>query len=183
MLDNNLNVKMQFLGAAGTVTGSKYFIQTPQKNILVDCGLFQGLKQLREINWNPLPIDVKAIDIVLLTHGHLDHTGYLPRLVKNGFAGKIWGTKPTLEITKIILQDSAKIQEEDAKRANAEGFSKHQPALPLYNIKDVEKTLPLFDSKPLDTWIEISEDIHCRYQYNGHIIGATFIEQIGRAHV
>ncbi len=176
MQDNTSSINMQFLGAAGTVTGSKYYIQTPRKNILVDCGLFQGLKQLRETNWNPLPIDVTKVDVVLLTHGHLDHTGYLPRLVKDGFAGKIWGTAPTMEITKIILQDSAKIQEEDAKRANAEGFSKHHPALPLYDMKDVDKTLPLFESKPLDTWIEISEDIHCRYQYNGHIIGATFIE-------
>ncbi len=169
-------IKIQFLGAAGTVTGSKYFIQTRYKNILIDCGLFQGLKELRELNWNNLPIDVSKIDIVLLTHGHLDHTGYLPRLVKEGFLGHIWGTAPTLEIAKIILEDSARIQEEDAERANAEGFSKHKPAKPLYDTKDVEKTLPLFRSQQLDKWIEIDKEIHCRFRYNGHIIGAAFIE-------
>ena len=96
-------LKIHFLGAAGTVTGSKFLIETPEKNILIDCGMFQGLKELREKNWEHLPIEVSEIDVVLLTHGHLDHTGYLPRLVKQGFRGKIIGTAPTLAITKIIL--------------------------------------------------------------------------------
>ncbi|MFY9308266.1 MAG: MBL fold metallo-hydrolase [Bacteroidia bacterium] len=169
-------IKIQFLGAVETVTGSKYLIQANDKNILVDCGMFQGLKKLRLLNWEPLPFNVSTIDIVLLTHGHLDHTGYLPRLVKSGFAGPIWGTVPTLEIAKIILEDSAKIQEEDAARANAKGYSKHKPAQPLYDLKDVEKTLPHFNPQPLDKWIEISEGISCRFKYNSHIIGATFIE-------
>ena len=168
--------KIQFLGAAGTVTGSKYLIQTNDKNILVDCGLFQGLKKLRLLNWDNLPLNVANIDIVLLTHGHLDHVGYLPRLVNQGFSGPIWGTIPSLDIAKIILEDSARIQEEDAERANAEGFSKHKPAKPLYNTKDVEKTLPLFHPQELDKWIEIDKEIFCRFRYNGHIIGATFIE-------
>jgi len=170
------NIKIQFLGAVETVTGSKYLIQANDKNILVDCGMFQGLKKLRLLNWEPLPFNVSTIDIVLLTHGHLDHTGYLPRLVKAGFSGPIWGTAPTLEIAKIILEDSAKIQEEDAARANAKGYSKHKPAQPLYDLKDVEKTLPHFTPQPLDKWIEISEGISCRFKYNSHIIGATFIE-------
>lgn len=170
------SIKIQFLGAVETVTGSKYLIQTNDKNILVDCGMFQGLKKLRLLNWEPLPFNVSTIDIVLLTHGHLDHTGYLPRLVKAGFAGPIWGTAPTLEIAKIILEDSAKIQEEDAARANAKGYSKHKPAQPLYDLKDVEKTVPHFNPQPLDKWIEISEGISCRFKYNSHIIGATFIE-------
>lgn len=170
------NIKIQFLGAAGTVTGSKYLIQTHGKNILVDCGLFQGLKKLRLLNWNHFPVNPTKIDIVLLTHGHLDHTGYLPRLVNAGFSGPIWGTSPTLEITKIILEDSAKIQEEDAERANTKGYSKHKPALPLYDLKDVGKTLPHFSPQPLDQWISISENISCRFRYNSHIIGATFIE-------
>jgi len=169
-------IKIQFLGAVETVTGSKYLIQTNDKNILVDCGMFQGLKKLRRLNWEPLPFNVSTIDIVLLTHGHLDHTGYLPRLFKAGFAGPIWGTAPTLEIAKIILEDSAKIQEEDAVRANAKGYSKHKPAQPLYDLKDVEKTLPHFNPQPLDKWIKISEGISCRFKYNSHIIGATFIE-------
>lgn len=169
-------IDIQFLGAAGTVTGSKYLVKAKGKNILVDCGLFQGLKELRVLNWQPLPIDAGLIDMVLLTHGHLDHTGYLPRLVKDGFDGKIIATGPTVEIAKIILEDSARIQEEDADRANAEGFSKHDPALPLYDLKDVEKTLPHFIIKPLDKWIELAEGIACRFRYNGHILGATFIE-------
>ncbi len=170
------NVKIHFLGAAGTVTGSKYLLETPEVNIMVDSGMFQGLKELREKNWEHLPIDVSKIDMVLLTHGHLDHTGYLPRLVKNGFRGKILGTSPTLAITEIILLDSAKIHEEDAERANEEGFSKHQPSLPFYTVKEATFTLGFFKSVEKDNWIELSENIKCRFQYNGHIIGATFIE-------
>ena len=169
-------MKIHFLGAVGTVTGSKYLIETQDKNILVDCGLFQGLKELRLLNWENIPFNVKKIDMVLLTHGHLDHVGYLPRLVSEGFSGEIWGTEPTLEIAKIILEDSARIQEEDAERANAEGFSKHKPAKPLYDTKDVKKTLPLFRLQQLDKWIEIDKEIFCRFKYNSHIIGATFIE-------
>lgn len=170
------NITIQFLGAAGTVTGSKYLIQTVDKTILVDCGLFQGLKELRLLNWVNLPFNVANIDIVLLTHGHLDHVGYLPRLVSEGYKGEIWGTEPTLEIAKIILEDSARIQEEDAERANEKGFSKHKPAKPLYTTKDAENTFPFFRPKQLDKWIKISNEISCRFRYNGHIIGATFIE-------
>lgn len=173
---NEQNVTIQFLGAAGTVTGSKFLIQTASKQILVDCGLFQGLKELRLLNWNKLPVDVSQIDLVLLTHAHLDHTGYLPRLVKDGFKGQIWGTVPTLQVAKIILEDSAMIQEEDAKRANEKGSSKHHPAVPLYDMTDVEKTLPNFYAQQLDQWIKIDADIECRFGYNGHIIGASFIE-------
>ena len=173
---NEQNVTIQFLGAAGTVTGSKFLIQTASKQILVDCGLFQGLKELRLLNWSKLPVDVSQIDLVLLTHGHLDHTGYLPRLVKDGFKGQIWGTVPTLQVAKIILEDSARIQEEDAKRANENGSSKHHPAVPLYDMTDVEKTLPNFYAQQLDQWIKIDADIECRFGYNGHIIGASFIE-------
>lgn len=169
-------VKIHFLGAAGTVTGSKFLIETSEKNILIDCGMFQGLKELREKNWEYLPIDVSTIDIVLLTHGHLDHTGYLPRLVKQGFRGKIIGTAPTLAITKIILLDSAKIHEEEAEKANEEGYSKHKPAEPFYSVQEAEVTLGFFQSKARDEWFELSENIKYRFRYNGHIIGATFIE-------
>lgn len=169
-------VTVQLLGAAGVVTGSKYLIKAFDKSILIDCGLFQGLKELRLLNWEPFPVDASTIDLVLLTHGHLDHTGYLPKLVNSGFEGEIWATAPTLDVTSIILKDSARVQEEDAERANAENFSKHTPAKPLYDLKDVEKTLPHFCAKPLDEWIKISDNISCRYRYNGHIIGATFIE-------
>ena len=169
-------MKITFLGAAGTVTGSKYLIETTNKKILIDCGMFQGLKKLRLLNWEKLPVNEASIDVVLLTHGHMDHTGYLPRLVKAGFKGKIIGTAPTLEIAEIILKDSAKIQEEDAKRANKEKFTKHSPAKPLYGVKDVEKTLSHFHAEPKDVWIKLSANISFRFRYNGHIIGATFIE-------
>lgn len=170
------NVKINFLGAAGVVTGSKYLIETSEKNILIDCGMFQGLKELRQLNWTELPIDVSSIDLVLLTHGHLDHVGYLPRLVKQGFSGKIIGTAPTLAIAEIILKDSAKIHEEEAEKANEGNYSKHSPALPFYTVAEAEKTILLFHAEMEDQWITLSEHISYRFQYNGHIIGATFIE-------
>ncbi len=169
-------IKIHFLGASGTVTGSKFYLETPELNIMVDCGMFQGLKELRQQNWSSLPIDVPKIDLVLLTHGHLDHTGYLPRLLREGFKGKIVGTAPTLAITRIILLDSAKIHEEEAEQANREGYSKHSPALPLYTIKDAERTIELFESLEENVWITLSDNIRFKFRYNGHIIGATFIE-------
>jgi len=169
-------VRINFLGAAGEVTGSKFLLETSEKNILIDCGMFQGLKELRELNWSPLPVNVKAIDVVLLTHGHLDHVGYLPRLVKQGFTGKILGTAPTLAIAEIILKDSAKIHEEEAKKANEENYSKHNPALPFYTKFEAEKTIKQFQVQMPDKWIQLSAHIAFRFQYNGHIIGATFIE-------
>ncbi|NNE75776.1 MAG: MBL fold metallo-hydrolase, partial [Pricia sp.] len=161
---------------SGTVTGSKFYLETPELNIMVDCGIFQGLKELRELNWKPLPIDATKIDVVLLTHGHLDHTGYLPRMVMEGFQGKIMGTAPTLAITRIILLDSAKIHEEEAEQANREGYSKHRPALPFYTIQEAEKAIDLFRSEEKEKWINLSEHIRFKLRYNGHIIGATFIE-------
>jgi len=168
--------KIHFLGAAGVVTGSKFLIETSEKNILIDCGLFQGVKELRQLNWQDLPIDVSEIDVVLLTHGHLDHVGYLPRLVKQGFKGEIKGTGPTLAIAEIILKDSAKIQEEEAQKANKENYSKHSPALAFYTIVEAEETIRRFVADIEDEWIQLSEHISYRFQYNGHIIGATFIE-------
>ncbi|TVR34597.1 MAG: MBL fold metallo-hydrolase [Balneolaceae bacterium] len=169
-------LRIHFLGASGTVTGSKFLLELPHKSILVDCGMFQGVKELRELNWQQLPVKASDIDLVLLTHGHADHVGFLPRLVNMGFRGPIMGTEPTLEIAEIILRDSAKIQEEDAERANKDGFTKHKPAKPLYNSLDVEKTLPLFRPKPEDEWISLDDQVRVRFQYNGHILGATFIE-------
>lgn len=169
-------VKVNFLGASGVVTGSKFLIETSEQNILIDCGMFQGLKTLRELNWSNLPVDVKSIDIVLLTHGHLDHVGYLPRLLKQGFRGKIVGTAPTLAIAEIILKDSAKIHEEEAEKANKEKYTKHKPALPFYTIEEAEETIKLFHTEVDDKWISLTENISYRFQYNGHIIGATFIE-------
>lgn len=172
----NNKVNIHFLGAAGTVTGSKYLVDTGDRKILIDCGLFQGLKELRLKNWEYPPVKVSEIDMVLLTHGHLDHTGYLPRLVKQGFNGLMYGTNPTLDIAKIILSDSTKIQEQEAERANKEGYSKHSPALPLYDLKDVEKTISHFKNVPPSQWILLFDGIRVRFKYNGHILGAAFIE-------
>lgn len=171
-----ISIKIHFLGAAGTVTGSKFLIETPEKNILIDCGMFQGIKELREKNWEDFPFPPSKIDLVLLTHGHLDHCGYLPRLFKQGYRGKVVGTAPTLAITEIILLDSAKIHEEEAEKANQEAYTKHKPALPFYSITEAEATLRFFQAQEKDKWIKASENIKYRFRYNGHIIGATFIE-------
>jgi metallo-beta-lactamase family protein len=167
---------IQILGAAGTVTGSKYLIESQGKKFLVDCGLFQGLKELRLLNWNNLPLDVSTIDFILLTHGHLDHVGYLPRVVQAGFKGKIYGTAPSLEIAEIVLKDTGKIQEEEAEQANRHNYSKHVPAKPLYDLQDVGRTIPLFTEIKTDQWIDFGNDIQVCYHTNGHIIGSAFIE-------
>jgi len=172
----NDKIKVHFLGAAGTVTGSKFVVDTGDQKIMIDCGLFQGLKPLRLLNWDFQPIDVSEIDIVLLTHGHMDHSGYLPRLMKMGFNGAILGTHPTLDIAEIILLDSAKIQEEEAARAKKKGYSKHKVPQPLYTIKDAESAIARFKPIPEGVWVDLFEGIKAQFVYNGHIIGSTFIE-------
>nr|WP_297789553.1 MBL fold metallo-hydrolase [uncultured Allomuricauda sp.] len=169
-------LEVHFLGGSGTVTGSKFYLHTEEIKILVDCGLFQGVKELRQQNWERLPIDVSEIDYVLLTHGHLDHCGYLPLLVRHGFRGKILGTPPTLEIARIILEDSAKIQEEEADKANKESYSKHNPALPLYTEEDAAFTLNFFEHVEEGEKVSLSNHCNARFLYNGHIIGSTYIE-------
>ena len=131
---------LSFLGAAKTVTGSKYLLSVDNKNILVDCGLFQGFAELRQRNWRPLPIEAKKINAVILTHAHIDHSGYVPLLVKNGFKGKIYCSQGTKELCSILLPDSGFLQEEEARFANKHGFSKHKPALPLYTAEDAEQS-------------------------------------------
>ena len=143
---------------------------------MVDCGLFQGLKELRIKNWEYLPVKAEEIDAVLLTHGHLDHVGFLPRLVRMGFKGNILATAPTLDIARIILLDSARIQEEEAERANAEGYSKHNPAKALYTVDDALKAFEYFKGVPEGERLEILPGVTAKFQYNGHIVGATFIE-------
>ncbi|MDZ4663386.1 MAG: MBL fold metallo-hydrolase [Bacteroidota bacterium] len=175
-MNEKQNVKIRFLGAAGTVTGSKHLLDVGDKKILIDCGLFQGLKELRLRNWEPLPFDVSTLEFVVLTHGHLDHVGHLPLLVKQGFKGTIYATEPTIDIAKLILADSARIQEEDAERANHYKYTKHKPAKPLYTVKEAEAVFPLFKAKQLDKWIELFPGTSFRFCYNGHIVGATFVE-------
>lgn len=168
--------RLHFFGAASTVTGSKILVETDQANVLVDCGMFQGLKELRLLNWRPIAFDAARIDCVLLTHGHLDHVGYLPRLFRQGFKGSVIGTGPTLGIAEIILRDSARIHEEEAKKANEEGYSKHDPALPFYTTREVEVVVKHFKSCERDKWHSLSDHIKCRFRSNGHILGSCFIE-------
>ncbi|BAP32410.1 beta-lactamase family protein [Chryseobacterium sp. StRB126] len=164
------------LGGAETVTGSKHLLKTSELTILVDCGLFQGVKSLREQNWESLNIDLAEIDIVILTHAHLDHCGYIPLLVKNGFKGKIYMTEPTKELAKLILLDSAKLQEEDAEKANYHHYTKHNPAKPLYTINDTEKSFKQFFTVKENISIQLSNHIQCRFKPCGHIIGACSVE-------
>jgi metallo-beta-lactamase family protein len=168
-------MKIHFLGGTGTVTGSKTLIEHNEIRILVDCGMFQGLKALRELNWEPLAVEPSTIDFVLLTHGHLDHCGWLPLLVKNGFKGKIFCTAPTKQIAKLILLDSAKIQEEEASKANQEHFSKHNPAEPLYTVTDAEQVTSFFRVVEKDLQIRLSEDAFFSFFQAGHILGACSI--------
>ena len=171
-------MKVKFIGGAGTVTGSKTLIESNGIRILVDCGLFQGIKPLRELNWEPLPILPSTIDFVLLTHGHLDHCGWLPRLVSQGFKGKIYCTSPTKDITKLILLDSAKIQEEEANKANREHYSKHEIVEPLYTVEQAEKVFPLFRVIKINEPIPLDAEISAVFTNAGHIIGACSIEVI-----
>ena len=169
-------MKIKFIGGAGTVTGSKTLIESNGIRILIDCGLFQGIKPLRELNWEPLPVLPSSIDFVLLTHGHLDHCGWLPRLVSQGFEGKIYCSSPTASISKLILLDSAKIQEEEANKANKEHFSKHETAEPLYTVEQAEQVFPLFKVIQPNKEIPIDAEISAVFRNAGHIIGACSIE-------
>ena len=169
-------MKIKFIGGAGTVTGSKTLVESNGIRILIDCGQFQGIKPLRELNWEPLPIMPSSIDFVLLTHGHLDHCGWLPRLVNQGFEGKIYCTSPTKDITKLILLDSAKIQEEEANKANEEHYSKHDIAEPLYTVAQAEKVFPYFRIIKTNEIINLDAEISAVFSNAGHIIGACTIE-------
>jgi metallo-beta-lactamase family protein len=167
---------LTFLGATGTVTGSRYLLETDQDKILVDCGLFQGLKKNRLRNWDPFPVPPAEIDRVLLTHAHIDHSGYLPRLCKQGFTGKVHCTHATRDLCEIMLRDSAYLQEEDAFWANKKGFSKHKPALPLYTIEDAEKALSYFDPVYYRQEVVVSEALRVKFRDAGHILGSSFVD-------
>lgn len=168
-------MKITFLGATGTVTGSKYLTISGNSRVLVDCGLFQGLKQLRLKNWKPLPVDPATIDAVVLTHAHIDHTGYLPLLVKNGFSGKVYCSNATMDLCQILLPDSAHLQEEEARYANMRGFSKHYPALPLYTQEDAERALELLVPVDFEQEIQVAKGVSARFSPSGHILGASMI--------
>lgn len=168
-------MKLSFLGATRTVTGSRYLVEAAGRAILVDCGLFQGYKELRLRNWEPFPVPPASIDAVVLTHAHLDHSGYLPLLVRRGFRGPIYCTPPTRDLCALLLPDSGQIQEEDARRANRRGYSKHDPALPLYTADDAERALERFRVVPFGQELSLAEGLDCRFERNGHILGAAWV--------
>ncbi len=167
---------LTFLGGAGTVTGSKYLLEAAGRRVLVDCGLFQGIKQLRLRNWDPFPVDPARVDAVVLTHAHLDHSGYLPLLARNGFKGPVYCTHPTRDYCSILLPDSGFLQERDAEYANRHGISKHSPALPLYTQAEAEACLDLFVPKAFDAPFEIAPRLTVCFRRAGHILGAAIVE-------
>ena len=168
--------KIQFLGAAGTVTGSRFLLTCGNTKVMVDAGLFQGLKELRLKNWNPLGVDPSSLSAVVLTHAHLDHCGYIPKLVKDGFAGKIHMTKYTAKLAEVILRDSARIQTEDAKYAAKEKFSKHNPPKALYEEPDAAKSFEQFAVEPFNERVQVAEETFVTFHPSGHILGAAFVE-------
>jgi metallo-beta-lactamase family protein len=167
---------LSFHGGAGTVTGSRFLLESGKARFLVDAGLFQGLKKLREMNWAKLRFDPAALDFVLLTHAHIDHSGFLPKLAQEGFRGPVHTTRASLDLARLLLMDAAKIQEEDAEYANRKGFSKHHPALPLYTSEDAERAISLM--RPLDygDWIEPAPGVRASFRNAGHILGAAMID-------
>ena len=165
---------LTFLGAAGTVTGSKYLLDTGSHRVLVDCGLFQGLKELRLRNWQPLPLPAGDVDAVILTHAHLDHCGYLPRLVAQGFKGRIFCTAGTRDLCTLVLPDSAHIQEEDARDANRYNYSKHQPALPLYTSADADRALMLLQPVGYNRPVPVVPGLDVEFINAGHLLGSAF---------
>ncbi len=168
-------MQISFYGGTGTVTGSKYLFNDGAAATLIDCGLFQGFKQLRLRNWQPLPFAPKDLSSVVLTHAHIDHSGYLPLLVRNGFAGKIYCTTATKDLCAILLPDAAHLQEEEARYANKRGFSKHKPALPLFTKEDAERALRQLQAVEFDIPLRLSETSTARFLPAGHILGAAMV--------
>ncbi len=166
---------LTLLGAARTVTGSKYLVKTGSRQFLVDCGLFQGLKELRERNWQPLPVDPSSLDAVVITHAHIDHTGYLPKLVRDGFRGRIFCTPGTADLCRILLPDAGRLAEEDAREANRQGYTKHAPALPLFTEIDAQRALghlqPVGYLRPMP----IGSGVTIEFLDAGHLLGSAFV--------
>jgi metallo-beta-lactamase family protein len=168
-------VTITFLGATDTVTGSRFLVTSARSKVLVDCGLFQGIKSIRKKNWDPFPVDVKTIDSVVLTHAHLDHCGYLPLLARQGYENPIFATHFTTELASVILHDSAHLQMEDAKYAAKKGYSKHEVPLALYNADDAENALKLFKRVQFHTRVQVAEDAWATWYPSGHILGSAFV--------
>jgi metallo-beta-lactamase family protein len=171
-----MNVRLKFLGAAQSVTGSKYLLELDKEKILIDCGLFQGQKELRLRNWQPLPIDPASIHSVIITHAHIDHIGYLPRLVKDGFRGKIICTHASEDLMKIMLRDAAKLQEEEAAFAFKRGYSKHNKPEPLFTEEDAERVFPMVESVRYQKEIKVLKNLTVKFLNAGHILGSAIVE-------
>ncbi len=165
-----------FWGAVGTVTGSRHQLELDGKKYLIDCGMFQGLKENRLRNWEPFPTAPYDFDKVFLTHAHIDHTGYLPRFVNEGFQGQVHCTYATRDLCEVMLHDSAHLQEEDAKWANKRGYSKHKPALPLYTVDDAEKAMKLFQPVHYGYEMYLNNSVRIKFKDAGHILGSSFID-------
>jgi metallo-beta-lactamase family protein len=171
-----MNVSVKFLGGAGSVTGSRYLLTVGNYNVLLDAGLFQGLKELRLRNWDKFPIDPTTINAIIITHAHIDHIGYLPKLIKEGFDGPIYCTDPTADLMELTLMDSAKLQEEEADFARKKRYSKHENPEPLYRAEDVEDMLPLLRRQDINVAIKISDQIDLYFRQAGHLLGAAIVE-------
>lgn len=171
-----MTLSLRSLGGAGTVTGSKHLLTHGDRRLLVDCGLFQGPRELRELNWRPLTVNPASIEAVVLTHAHLDHSGYLPRLVRQGFDGPIYATPATIDVARLILLDSAFLQEKDAEFANRHGFSSHEPALPLYTRADAERSLEQFCPIAFHEAFDLPDNASLLFRRAGHILGAATAE-------
>lgn len=171
-----MTLTLTSLGAAGTVTGSKHLMEADGRRVLVDCGMFQGLKVLRERNWAPLAIPPDSIDAVVLTHAHLDHSGYLPKLVRDGFRGPVYCSSATADLCDILLKDSARIAENDAEYANRRGHTKHKPALPLYTVRDAEAALKQLKAIAFETETSVEGGAKMQLRRAGHILGAATVE-------
>lgn len=168
-------MRIQFLGATETVTGSKFHLTDGHHSWLIDCGLFQGLRELRRRNWTPLPIDISALNAVILTHAHIDHSGYVPLVCKGGFQGPVMASEPTVELCKILLPDAGFIQEEDARFAARKGYSKHAKPMPLYTYADAVRCLSQFDPLPDEEEVELADNVRMRMYPAGHILGSRFV--------
>lgn len=168
-------MELTFWGAAETVTGSRFVVETESARVLVDCGLFQGVKRLRRQNWDPFPVDPSSIDAVVLTHAHIDHSGYLPKLVRDGFDGPVHCTRSTAALAEIMLLDSAHIHEEDARYATKRGSSKHHPALPLYTTDDAKLAIDRLQAHGWDDEVEVAPGVEVHFDPAGHILGASSV--------
>lgn len=169
-------LRLSFLGGAGTVTGSKFLVELGDRRVLVDCGLFQGFKALRLRNWSPFPVDPRKVDAVILTHAHLDHSGYLPLLVRHGFVGPVLCSQSTAELCRILLPDSGHLQEKDAEYANRHGFSKHKPALPLYTMQDAVRALDRLETIAFNRPHDVPGGASALLRRAGHILGAGSVQ-------